>query len=242
MFLFFAQWFTDSFLRTSLTDYRKNDSNHEIDLCQIYGLGRRPDATCCARTSGGRLKSQLIDGEEYPGVPVRAAQPGGAAGVQARVRRACTTSLPHRRDPAAARPTTARTPFFAVGLEHGNSTIGNTIMNIVFLREHNRVAGHARGGAPGLGRRAALPDRPQHHDRAAAQAGGRGVHQAHRPVRLRRSRRCRSSPTRSAGTGRTGCAIEFNLLYRWHSLVPDAIGDGAGRARPGRSSATTTRW
>src|SRR5439155_21892380 len=30
--------------------------------------------------------------------------------------------------------------FFAVGLEHGNSTIGNTVMNIVFLREHNRVA------------------------------------------------------------------------------------------------------
>jgi prostaglandin-endoperoxide synthase 2 len=38
MFMFFAQWFTDSFLRTSLTDYRKNESNHEIDLCQIYGV------------------------------------------------------------------------------------------------------------------------------------------------------------------------------------------------------------
>src|ERR1700686_4757488 len=31
MFMFFAQWFTDSFLRTSPTDYRKNESNHEID-------------------------------------------------------------------------------------------------------------------------------------------------------------------------------------------------------------------
>ncbi|HWD84697.1 MAG TPA: hypothetical protein VG321_03020, partial [Solirubrobacteraceae bacterium] len=37
MFMFFAQWFTDSFLRTSLTDFRKTESNHEIDLCQIYG-------------------------------------------------------------------------------------------------------------------------------------------------------------------------------------------------------------
>ena len=24
------------------------------------------------------------------------------------------------------------------------------------------------------------------------------------------------------------CAIEFNLLYRWHSLVPDTIGTGPG--------------
>ena len=41
--MFFAQWFTDSFLRTSLTDYRKNESNHEIDLCQIYGEEHRSD-------------------------------------------------------------------------------------------------------------------------------------------------------------------------------------------------------
>ena len=57
MFMFFAQWFTDSFLRTSLTDYRKNESNHEIDLCQIYG--RNIEATNLLRSKqGGRLKSQ----------------------------------------------------------------------------------------------------------------------------------------------------------------------------------------
>src|SRR5436190_18340667 len=65
MFMFFAQWFTDSFLRTSLTDYRKNESNHEIDLCQIYG--RSIEATKLLRSGqGGRLKSQMIEGEEYP--------------------------------------------------------------------------------------------------------------------------------------------------------------------------------
>jgi hypothetical protein len=59
MFMFFAQWFTDSFLRTSLTDYRKNESNHEIDLCQIYG--RSIDATNLLRSrQGGRLKSQAV--------------------------------------------------------------------------------------------------------------------------------------------------------------------------------------
>ena len=38
LFGFFAQWFTDSFLRTDPNDFRMTTSNHEIDLCQIYGL------------------------------------------------------------------------------------------------------------------------------------------------------------------------------------------------------------
>jgi prostaglandin-endoperoxide synthase 2 len=29
------------------------------------------------------------------------------------------------------------------------------------------------------------------------------------------------------------CAIEFNLLYRWHSLAPDSIGRGSEQLRPG---------
>lgn len=38
LFCFFAQWFTDSFLRTHPTDTRRITSNHQIDLCRIYGL------------------------------------------------------------------------------------------------------------------------------------------------------------------------------------------------------------
>ena len=64
-FMFFAQWFVDSFLRTSREDFRQNTSTQEIDLCQIYGLG--PAQTRMLRSlSGGRLKSQLIDGQEFP--------------------------------------------------------------------------------------------------------------------------------------------------------------------------------
>jgi prostaglandin-endoperoxide synthase 2 len=47
LFPAFAQWFTDGFLRTDRTrpaghlrDTRKNESNHEIDLAQLYGLKR----------------------------------------------------------------------------------------------------------------------------------------------------------------------------------------------------------
>ena len=90
-FMFFAQWFTDSFLRTSREDFRKNTSTQEIDLCQIYGLGA--DQTRMLRSlSGGRLKSQLIDGEEFPVFLFQDRATGRAAGVQARVRGPATTS------------------------------------------------------------------------------------------------------------------------------------------------------
>src|SRR5206468_8630840 len=55
---FFAQWFTDSVLRTNPYDRRMNTSNHEIDLCQIYGLDA--ETAALLRTGkGGRLKTSL---------------------------------------------------------------------------------------------------------------------------------------------------------------------------------------
>ena len=73
--MFFAQWFVDSFLRTSREDFRQNTSTQEIDLCQIYGLG--PAQTRMLRSlSGGRLKSQLIDGEEFPVFLFQEREPG----------------------------------------------------------------------------------------------------------------------------------------------------------------------
>src|SRR4051794_28185581 len=143
MFMFFAQWFTDSFLRTSLTDWRKNESNHEIDLCQIYGVN--PDRTELLRShEGGRLKSQLIDGEEYPAFYFEPRGAGGALVVKPEFAQlhdpGFITDVILRSAPEAQKDT-----FFAVGLEHGNSTIGNTIMNVVCLREHNRLAGILAG-------------------------------------------------------------------------------------------------
>ena len=63
MFLLFAQWFTDSFLRTERSDWRKNTSTQEIDFCQIYGISE-PRTRMLRSMEGGRLKSQQSDGEE----------------------------------------------------------------------------------------------------------------------------------------------------------------------------------
>jgi prostaglandin-endoperoxide synthase 2 len=56
LFSFFAQWFTDGFLRTSrdlgpdgVRNTLKTDSSHEIDLSQLYG-----------RTSPGRAGSRVM--------------------------------------------------------------------------------------------------------------------------------------------------------------------------------------
>jgi Animal haem peroxidase len=225
MFMFFAQWFTDSFLRTSLADHRKNESNHEIDLCQIYG--RNVEATDLLRSKqGGRLKSQMIDGEEYPEFLFAAREPGQPAAFK--------PEFEGLFDPTFITGTILRSApeqqtdtFFAVGLEHGNSTIGNTVMNIVFLREHNRVAGILAG------------ENPEWDDERIFQTarnilivillklvveeyithiGPFNFPLEAVPLIADEERWNRTN----------WCAIEFNLLYRWHPLVPDTIGTGPG--------------
>jgi prostaglandin-endoperoxide synthase 2 len=225
MFMFFAQWFTDSFLRTSLTDYRKNESNHEIDLCQIYG--RNIGATNLLRSmEGGRLKSQVIDGEEYPQflfAPRQAGQPAVfKPEFEGLFDPAFITDVILRSAPEQQTDT-----FFAVGLEHGNSTIGNTVMNIVFLREHNRVAGilarenhgwddervfqTARNILIVILLKLVVEEYIMH-------IGPFDFPIEAVPFIADEERWNRPN----------WCAIEFNLLYRWHPLVPDTIGTGAG--------------
>jgi prostaglandin-endoperoxide synthase 2 len=225
MFMFFAQWFTDSFLRTSLTDYRKNESNHEIDLCQIYG--RNIDATNLLRSGErGRLKSQMIDGEEYPEflfAPREAGQPAVfKPEFEGLFDQVFITDVILRSAPEQQTDT-----FFAVGLEHGNSTIGNTVMNTVFLREHNRVAGILAAENPGW--------------------DDERVFQTARNILIVMLLKLVVEeyimhigpfdfPIEAvpfiADDERWNrpnwCAVEFNLLYRWHPLVPDTIGTGPG--------------
>jgi prostaglandin-endoperoxide synthase 2 len=223
MFMFFAQWFTDSFLRTSLTDYRKNESNHEIDLCQIYG--RNIEATNLLRAKrGGRLKSQMIKGEEYPEFLFAPRQPGQPAVFKAEFEglfdEAFITSVILRSAPEVQTDT-----FFAVGLEHGNSTIGNTVMNIVFLREHNRVAGILAG------------ENPEWDDERIFQTA-RNIGIVTLLKLVVEEYITHIGPFNfplevvpliadEERWNRTNwCAIEFNLLYRWHPLVPEKIGTG----------------
>ena len=222
-FMFFAQWFTDSFLRTSREDFRQNTSTQEIDLCQIYGLGA--DQTRMLRSmSGGRLKSQQINGEEFPVFLFQEREPGAPLAFKPEFdglydeRFVIDTIL-------GSAPDESKDSVFAVGLEHGNATIGSTILNTLFVREHNRIATLLANEYPEwdddrlfettrmimivLELKLVVEEYIRHigpFDFAIETV----------PFIADEERWNRPN----------WIAIEFNLLYRWHSLVPDVIGEG----------------
>jgi prostaglandin-endoperoxide synthase 2 len=232
MFMFFAQWFTDSFLRTSSDDPlgRKNTSNHEIDLCQIYGLDADKTAMLRSR-DGGRLKSQLIGEEEYPEFLFQPRAPGGKLEFKPEFKELHDERFFIDKILGDVRDDDRKDSVFAVGLEHGNSTIGHTVLDTVFLREHNRVAGLLKG------------EHPDWDDDRLFEAARnvmivvllklvveeyiKHIGPFDFPVEL--------VPFIADGErwNRTNwCAIEFNLLYRWHMLVPDGISEGPDTLNP----------
>ncbi len=217
LFPCFAQWFTDGFLRTNRSagpgqprDTRKNESNHEIDLAQLYGLNHT--MTDQLRADNGLLKSQLIKGEEYPpffcsdGQPKpefdRLLPPFGFATLE-----------PEQRN-----------VLFAMGSDTRN--LGFLAFNVLFLREHNRIARQLAGEHPGwdddrvfeLTRnilimvliKIVVEDYINHINPS--------------PFRLRLTP---DSFPNEPWHRTNWMSIEFNLLYRWHSLMPStfALGD-----------------
>ncbi len=220
LFCFFARWFTDSFLRTHPDDVRKNTSNHEIDLCQIYGLSAR-DTALLRANKGGRLKSVDIHGEEFPpplfeddGKHVRQEFTG------------LSYINPETRDFRKPLDDPFNIParkatLFASGLERGNSTIFYSALNTMFLREHNRLCEKLAE---------AHPEWNDDDDRLFETARNINIAQLLKVIVEDYINHLSSAQLKfSLETGfaekqpwyRTNCiCAEFDLLYRWHALVP----------------------
>lgn len=198
VFPFFAQWFVDGFLVGDPTNRQRNLSTHQIDLSQLYG--RHPEITDLIREKeGGRLKSEWIDGAEYPpklydadgkikpeycvrregylgfddiGLnPVEVEQTLGpdeqpevgdkvlqrplAHGVELKDPKGNLTRFPrhlvYQEIPRSGRLLTWEQDsathkdklkgIYAIANARGNSTLGFTMMTTLMLREHNRIAG-----------------------------------------------------------------------------------------------------
>jgi prostaglandin-endoperoxide synthase 2 len=233
LFPMFAQWFTDSFLRTKWEEgpergFRENESNHEIDLCSIYGVSEYQTSMLRER-AGGRLASQVINGETWP-APLFAEQEGKLE-LSPRYQRVPGIDSDDPGSPGLYSPLNFRRVFskwsdeekrraFAVGLEHGNSTLANIAMNTLFLREHNRTAALLAEG------------HPDWDDERLFQTARNVtivvllnivisdyiVHIAPIDVRLEA---VPGMAENERWYRNNWMAVEFALLYRWHDLIPD---------------------
>ncbi len=139
LFPYWAQWFTDGFLRTDRDNRLRNTSNHHIDLSPVYGLNRKTTHLLRA-FAGGKLKSQQINGEEYP--PFFYENP--EEGIVKEEFKELYTPLndeirlpPHR-----------KANLFAMGVERANVQIGYVMLNVICLREHNRLCDILAGAYP----------------------------------------------------------------------------------------------
>ncbi len=210
LFSYFAQWFTDGFLRTDRESplRKKNTSNHEIDLSPLYGLGK--EETDIVRSQEfGRLRSQTIKGEEYP---LYLYADGGVK--------------PEFEDLNMFVPEWVAMPLratlFAMGGNRANIQIGYVMLNVLFLREHNRVANTLAEA------------HPDWDDERLFQTARNVViveviklvieeyinHLS--PFHLKLI----ADPTsfyKEAWYRQNWMTVEFNLLYRWHSLTPPKI-------------------
>ncbi|ASC72619.1 uncharacterized protein XM38_035770 [Halomicronema hongdechloris C2206] len=130
LFPYWVQWFTDGFLRKDRDDWLKNTSNHHIDLCQVYGLTR--EATHKLRAfQGGKLKSQRLNGEEYPLFYYEDPKQGS---VKPEFK---GLYEPLNDEKRLDWPLKAK--LFAMGVERANIQIGYVMLNVLCLREHNRL-------------------------------------------------------------------------------------------------------
>lgn len=222
LFPAFAQYLTDGFIRTDPADRRRTTTNHEIDLCPLYGRTVAQTDVLRLKSSGkgqlGRLKSQFIGDEEFP----LFLYPNGDTTPDPAF---AALDLPlglATADQAGELGAKKLSTIFAVGGDRTNSTPFTAMMNTLLLREHNRVAGE-------------LEKRNTTWDDERVFQTARNImipmfikivveqyinHITPLPFSLR------ADPTVAwtANWNRPNwITAEFSLIYRWHSLMPDSI-------------------
>jgi prostaglandin-endoperoxide synthase 2 len=212
LFPSFAQWFTDGFLMTD-ADRRRTRTNHQIDLSQLYGLD--PTVTAVLRRRSelpgekGKLKS-VNSGKGEWAPPLY-----DAAGV----RDPTFALVPEPTHLPSDWPIEKRAALFAFGGERANSTAFTAAINTLFLREHNRICTMLERDNPGWD-----------DERVFQTARNINIvlliklvveeyinHISPYWMKLLAD----PTPTYTARWNRENwIPVEFNLLYRWHSLVP----------------------
>jgi prostaglandin-endoperoxide synthase 2 len=230
LFPAFAQYLTDGFIRTQMSndppfqsfpeDRRRTTSNHEIDLSPLYG--RNKAQTDRLREDGGaggpkgRLKSQMIDGSEFP--PFLFVAPGQ---LNPDFCDAGTLVLDYPLALKNASPT-AQATLFATGGDRVNSAPQVAMINVLLLREHNRLAAMLEA------------NHPTWDDDAVFQTARNILIVMFIKIVIEEyinhinttKFKIMANPKLVWGANwnrPNWMTVEFSLLYRWHSLVPQSI-------------------
>jgi len=212
----FAEWFTDSFLLTDDNNRLRTKTPHQVDLNPVYGMN--PEVTDVLRLRSeavgrrGRLKTEIVNDEEW------APRLYDSSGVK----KPEFASVPTPLRLPAQWPAEKRSTLFAFGGERANSTAFTAMMNTLFIREHNRLCRTLETAHPGWD-----------DERVFQTARNINIVQLIRIVVEEYINHMSNSwfrtlsdpkPSYRAEWNRPNwIPIEFNLLYRWHSFVPEYV-------------------
>lgn len=239
LFPAFAQYLTDGFIRTKTEPYppncntdpdrlKKNTSTHNIDLCTLYGRNKQQTDALRVKNpihrNRGKLKSQVINGEEYAPFLFdgNSIKPGFGVldlplGLDILYEQLNSTNTA-----VVANAKLMRATLFASGGDRVNSGPQTSMINTLLLREHNRLA-------TALGKR----ESRWTDDRVFETARNIVIVQFIKvvvedyinhiaPIRFL----FKADPSvawRADWNRPNWITTEFSLLYRWHALVPDEI-------------------
>lgn len=223
LFPAFAQYLTDGFIRTRMPSgitpneaiRKQNTSNHEIDLSPLYGRTQeQTDALRSKCKSGkGRLKSQLINGEEYADFLFVKDKDEIKQEFE-------SLDLPLRINTIRSN-SAIRNNIFAFGGDRANASPQVAMVNTLFLREHNRLAGEIEASNPEWD-----DDRVFETTRNAMIVMFIKIVVEEYINHISPGFRFHADPSvawNAPWNKPNWITTEFSLLYRWHQLIPDTM-------------------
>jgi prostaglandin-endoperoxide synthase 2 len=229
LFPAFAQYLTDGFIRTRMPNTsagekddplrKQNSSNQQIDLCTLYGRTLEQTTQLRLRSEApglrGKLKAQLIGDREFSPFLYEDDSITEKAEFSALDR---TLGIDNIRDPAWRRT------IFATGGDRVNAAPQVAMINTLFLREHNRLAGAIEQANPSWDDERVFQTARNTvivmFIRIIVEEYINHISPAPAPVRFRLDP---SAAWNATWNKPNWITTEFSLLYRWHSLIPDEI-------------------
>jgi prostaglandin-endoperoxide synthase 2 len=231
LFPYFAQWFVDGFLRTDPHDCRKNTSTHDIDLSQLYG--QTTEVTKMLRlgseTERGRLNCQRLGGREFP--PYYFDEDGNVNEAFKKLEIVFPGSDAIENLPGEDRktgipfgefPESKRKKLFALGIPRGNMHYGLVMMSTLFLREHNRIAGLIAAQNTGWNDDRVFEATRNTLTVILLKVVIEDYINHITPVRFKFF----VEPglgVKEKWYQQNWMSVEFNLLYRWHTMIPSQV-------------------